>query len=113
MKSDKIFYASWGLALILIGVCIIIGLGLHLDFWTTFMLWLLSVGILLVIVGIITASTDRKTAILQVITGELLAAISLGILAIYLHILDVYVTLGLIIIIIGGSVIFIGLSRKR
>ena len=113
MRSDKIFYMSWGIAIILIGVCVIIGLGFHLDLGITFILWLLSVGILIVILAMITSTINRKTALSQLITGEIITAISLGTLAIYFQVLDSLIALSLIIIIIGGGVIVLGMSRKE
>lgn len=112
MRSDKIFYAIWGLVIIMAGVCAIVGLGFQWDFLSTLMLWLVIVGVILIIVGIITASTDINTAITQIIAGDLLTTITLGILVIHLHLLDLYITFALIIIIIGVSVIAIGMSRK-
>jgi hypothetical protein len=112
MKADKIFYASWGLVLIMAGICAIIGLSLQWDILSIVLLWLISVGIILIVAGVITLSSDRKTAILQMLAGVLCSTITLGILAIYLQVLDVYVTFALIIIIVGVSVIAIGISRK-
>jgi hypothetical protein len=113
MKADKIFFASWGLVIIMAGVCAIIGLSFQWDFWSIVMLWLFSVGMILIVAGIISIPADRKTAILQIMAGELLATITLGILAIHLRLLDMYIIFALIIIIVGGSVIAIGVSRKE
>lgn len=112
MKADKIFYASWGFAIIMAGICAIIGLYFQWDLLSIVMLWFITVGVILIAVGLISLSSDRKTAVMQIIAGEILTLVTLGILAIYLHILDVYITLAVIIIIIGISVIAVGISRK-
>lgn len=112
MKTDKIFFASWGFVIIMAGVCTIIGLSFQWDFWSIVMLWLLSDGVILTVAGLIAVPKDRKTAILQITAGGLLATITLGFLAIHLRLLDMYITFALIIIIVGGIVIAVGLSRK-
>jgi len=112
MKADKIFYATWGLVIIMAGICAIIGLRLQLDLWSIVMVWLICVGIILIAAGFVTLSSDRKTAILQILVGELCMTITLGVLAIYLHVLDIYLTFALISIIVGVSVIAVGMSRK-
>ena len=113
MKSDKIFFAIWGLVIIMAGICAIIGLSFQWDFWSIVMLWLLCVGAILIAAGLISVPSNRKTAILQITTGGLLATITLGILAIHLRILDMYMTFALIIIIVGGTIIAIGMSLKE
>ena len=113
MKADKIFFAGCGLVIIMAGICAIIGLSFQWDFLSIVMAWLISVGVILIVVGLISVTTDRKTAILQILTGELLATITLGILVMHLALLDIYIIFALILIIVGGTIIAVGISRKE
>ena len=113
MNSDKIFYATWGLVVIMAGLCAIIGMALELEIIGIFMLWLLSVGIILVVVGIISLGKSKTAANIQIVVGMLLVVVSGGILAVYLELLDTYVTLAIIVIIVGVSIAAMGMSKKR
>jgi hypothetical protein len=112
MKADKIFFVIWGLVIIMAGICAIIGLSFQWDFLSILMFWLVSVGVILIVAGLISLSTDKKTASMRILQGEVLATITLGILVIHLRLLDMYLTFALIIIIFGVSVIALGISRK-
>ena len=101
------------LVVIMIGVCAIIGMMLELPLAGIIMLWLLSVGIILIIVGIATVNKSIKAANIQMVTGMLLVFLSAGTLAVFLNILDVYVTLAIIIIIVGITIVALGMSNKR
>jgi len=113
MEKDKIFYATWGLVIIFIGLSAIIGMLLSLDIVGIFLVWLFLVGALLVIVGGISIRNNRSTALLQIGTGMVLVLVSAGSLAVFLEVLDVYVTIALIIIFMGIGIVAIGMSKKR
>ena len=113
MNSDKIFYATCGLVVIMAGFCAIIGMSLKLGIPSIFMLWLLSLGIILVVVGIISLVKIRTATNIQIVVGVLLVVVSGGTLAIYLELLDVYVTLAIIVIIVGVCITAMGMSKKR
>jgi len=113
MNPDRIFYGTWGLVILMIGICVILGKLFSLDVLGIFTLWVLSVGAILVIVGIITINTSKKTATMQMGAGMLLVVISAGAMAILLKLLDVYITLAIIIIFVGAGIASLGLSKKR
>jgi hypothetical protein len=113
MNTDKIFYATWGAVIIMIGICVLLGMYLNLEIIGTTLLWLFSVGIILLTVGIATAGKDKNTATLQMITGMILSSVTIVGLVLIKDLLDVYQTLAIILIIVGVSIVAIGLSRKR
>jgi hypothetical protein len=113
MNTDKIFYATWGAVIIMIGICVLLGMYLNLEIIGTTLLWLFSVGIILLTVGIATVGKDKNTATLQMITGMILSSVTIGGLVLIKNLLDVYQTLAIILIIVGVSIVAIGLSRKR
>ena len=113
MNADKIFYATWGLVIIFIGISAIIGMFFSLDIFGTFLLWLLCVGAILTVVGSITLTKKRGTALTQIGAGMTLVVIAAGVLAIFLQILNVYVTLAIIIIFLGLGIAALGMSKKR
>jgi len=86
---------------------------LSLDVLEIFTLWILCVGAILFIVGIISIKASRKSATIQMITGTLLVAISAGTLVTFLKLLDVYITLAIIVIVAGVTIVALGMSKKR
>jgi len=113
MNSDKIFYATLGLVIIMLGISAIIGLYLQMEILAIIMLWILTAGIILAVAGAITIPKSKNTATLQMITGVLFVCISAGVLAVVLNLLNIYVALAIIIVIIGTSVSTLGLFISR
>ena len=113
MNADKLFIATWGLVVILAGVCAIVGLSFELAAIGIVSLWLLCVGLVLTIVGLLTLKKDQKTGTYQTIAGVLLFAVFTGAFAVITNLLDIYVTIALIIIIVGVGILTLALLRKR
>jgi len=113
MNGDKIFYGTWGAVILMIGVCVILGMYLSLDVLEIFTLWILCVGAILFIAGIVSIKASKKSATIQMITGTLLVTISVGTLATFLKLLDVYVTLAIIVIVAGVTTVALGVSKTR
>lgn len=113
MNTDKIFYATWGAVVIMIGVAALIGMYFELGIEGAALIWLFFVGIILLSVGMFTATKDKSTATLQMMVGMILSVISIGVLAVYKKLFGTYETVAIIVIVLGLSIIAIGLVQKR
>jgi hypothetical protein len=112
MNSDKMFYAAWGLVIIMAGLCAIFGYYYGIEILGIFMIWLLNVGIILVIFGAATINKSKNTATTQIFAGIILTCISAGALGLFLNIIDAVVSVALIIVIIGISILAFGIIKK-
>jgi len=112
MSKDRIFYGTWGAVILMIGVCVILGMYLSFDAMEIFTLWVLCVGAILFVVGMISLKESKKNATIQMVTGAMLMVISAGTLAIVLKLLSMYITIAIIIIVVGITILALGLSKK-
>ena len=113
MNFDKLFYATWGFVLILAGISAILGIYLQIDLFSTIMIWLISVGIMLTIVGILNMNEPNKTGLMQMILGLLFVVFSASILSVILELINILVSVALIIILIGIIIVAMSLSKGR
>jgi uncharacterized membrane protein HdeD (DUF308 family) len=112
MNLDKLFYATWGFVFILAGISAIFGIYLKLDLFSTIMIWLISVGIMLVIAGLLNMKEAKRNGILQMVLGFLFVVISASVLTVVLEIINILLSIAIIIILIGIIIIAMSLSKS-
>ncbi len=114
MGSNKIFYGAWGLVILMLGVSIILGVYLSMSVLGVIALWVMSIGVILILVGMLTLLTLHNNAgRLQIGMGLLFVLVTAGAFAVTLQLLSVYITLGIIFIIGGISFGILGMSKKE
>ena len=111
MNYDKLFYATWGFVFILAGICAIFGMYFQLNLFATIMLWLISIGILLILVGGMTLKETSKTGIIQMFLGLILVVVSASILSVILQLINIFISLAIIIILIGIIIVALSFSK--
>ncbi len=114
MGSNKIFYGAWGLVILMLGVSIILGVFYSMNVLGVIALWVLSIGVILILVGMITLlGLHNNAGRLQIGMGLLFVLVTAGAFAVTLRLLNVYITLGIIFIIGGISFGIMGMSKKE
>ncbi len=113
MGSNKLFYGTWGLIILMLGVSIILGVTFQMNVLGVVTLWVLSIGAILILVGVISLKLKRNTGRLQIALGILFVLVSAGVITVTLQFLNVYLTLGIILIVGGISIGALGLLKKE
>ena len=106
-KRDVVYYVGWFTLLILLGVWMLLWALGSLDMSEAFLLWLMSAGILLVIIGLVSGS--RNASNFQLGAGLALTVFTLILLGIFSKVLGglVGAAVGIILIgIIGLALLF-------
>lgn len=114
MGSDKLYYGTFGLIILMLGVSIILGVSFSLSVLGVMTLWVLSIGIILILVGGISLlMLHRNSGRSQIGLGMLFVLISTGVFMVILQLFNIYITLGIILIAGGCSIGAFGLSKKE
>jgi hypothetical protein len=114
MGSDRIYYGTWGLVILMLGVSILLGIFFSFDVLGIVTLWVLSSGVILILIGVISVLKFRRsTARLQIGVGMLFVLISAGVFAVILRLFNIYLMFGIIIIVGGISIGVLGVSKKE
>jgi hypothetical protein len=113
MEFDRIFYASWGFILIIVGLCAIIGMFLELSLLAIIILWFLFIGFLLVIIGSLNQIKNGKNNPFIILLGLVIVVGSAVILTVLLELINIYIAISIIIIIAGVSTVLHGFSKNR
>lgn len=98
-KTDIMFYTSWLVILIMAGIWLLAWALGAMSLGDAFLFWLLSAGILLVIVG--SAGGPMGASTFQIISGLVLSIVVLIVLAVASDILGGFVGAAVGIILIG------------
>jgi uncharacterized membrane protein HdeD (DUF308 family) len=114
MGSDKLYYGTLGLVILMLGVSIILGVFFSMNVLGVVTLWVLSIGVILILVGVLSLlKLHRNSGRSQIGLGLLLVLISSGVFMVILQLFNIYVTLGIILIAGGMSIGALGLSKKE
>jgi hypothetical protein len=108
MDGDRMFYNAWGAAIMMLGICVILGWFMEIGAGGIFMFWLLSVGAILVVAGAATLQHKPGVARTQIGGGMALVVLSAGVLAVALKLLHPIATLAIIIIFVGIGIMAMG-----
>ncbi len=108
-KSDIGYYISWIVILIMAGMWLLVWALDAMSFAESFLFWLLSAGVLLVIIGAIGSSDSRRASTFQITTGLVLSIFVLIMLGVTSDIMGGLVGAAIGIILIG----IVGLVRLR
>lgn len=100
-KSDIGYYVGWILMLIMAGVWLLAWAMDAMSLGEAFLFWLLSAGILLVIIGAIGSSDSRRASTFQITAGLILSVVIFIMLGITSDILGGIVGVAIGIILIG------------
>ena len=100
-KSDIGYYVGWIAILIMAGVWLLVWALEAMSLGEAFLFWLLSAGVLLVVIGAIGSSDSRRASTFQINTGLVLAIIILIMLGVTSDILGGFVGAAIGIILIG------------
>ena len=100
-KSDIGYYIGWILILIMAGIWLLVWAMDAMSFGEAFLFWLLSTGVLLVMIGAIGSSDSRRASTFQITSGLVLSIFVLIMLAITSDILGGFVGAAIGIILIG------------
>ncbi len=112
-KEDVIYYAGYGLAFIMAGICIVLATqgSFGLNGWSAFTLWFLSIGIILVCLGSVKIKESKSMMLVGV--GLVLVLISSSTLAIIFELINVTASIAIIVIFIGIAILSYGFMRTR
>lgn len=114
MGSDKLYYGTWGLIILMLGVSIILGVSFSMNVLEVVTLWVLSIGAILILVGMISLlKLHNNSGRFQIGMGLLFVLVSAGVITVTLQLLNVYLTIGIILIVGGISIGVLGLSKKE
>ena len=100
-KSDIGYYVSYIAILIMAGIWLLAWALKTMSLGEAFLFWLLSVGILLVIIGAMGSSDSKRASTFQITTGLVLAIFVLIMLGVTSDILGGFVGAAIGIILIG------------
>ncbi len=100
-KSDIAYYVGYIVILIMAGVWFLAWTLEAMSLGEAFLFWLLSTGVMLVIIGAIGSSDSRRASTFQITTGLVLAIFVLIMLAVTGDILGGFVGAAVGIILIG------------
>jgi hypothetical protein len=100
-KSDIAYYVSYIIVLLMAGIWLLAWALGAIPLGEAFMFWLLSIGILLVVIGAIGTSASRGASSFQINTGLVLSIVVLIVLAVTSDILGGFVGAAIGIILIG------------
>lgn len=112
-KEDMLFYAGYGLVVIMLGMMAMLYSINFIDGWTAFGFWLLSTSLILVGLGMIRTESAPHGSKALVGSGLLFTVISIAILGIILEILTPVTAFALLILIAGLGILAMGLGRSR
>lgn len=113
-KADLIFYLAYIVLFILFGIWLLVwAIGLLPGFAEMFLFWLLSTGILLIILGCIKTKRKTRGMNLKVTSGLILSIITLVLLALMYDMLNVWIGVAVAVILIGFVSLGIFLSGVR
>jgi len=114
MGSNKLFYGTWGLIILMLGVSIILGVLFSMNVLGVVTLWVLCIGGILILVGVISLlKLHHSSGRLQIGMGILFILVSAGVFTVILQLLNVYITVGIILIVGGISIGVLGASKKE
>ena len=100
-KSDIGYYVGWIVVLIMAGVWLLAWAMDAMSFGEAFLFWLLSTGLLLVIMGAISSSDSRRASTFQITSGLVLSIFVLIMLSITGDMIGGFVGAAIGIILIG------------
>jgi hypothetical protein len=112
-KEDVLFYAGYGLVVIMLGMMAMLYSINFIDVWTAFGFWLLSTSLILVGLGMIRTESAPHGSRALIGSGLLFTVISIAILGIILEILSPPTAFALLILIAGLGILAMGLGRSR
>ena len=112
-KEDTLFYAGYGLVVIMLGMMALLYSINFIDGWTAFGFWLLSTSLILVGLGMVRTPSAPHGSRTLVGAGLLFTVISIAILGIILEILSPVSAFALLILIAGLGILAMGLGRSK
>ncbi len=113
VKEDRLFYAGYGLVVIMLGMMALLYSIGFLDGWTAFGFWLLSTSLILVGLGMVRTESSPHGSKALVGFGLLFTVISIAILGIILQVFSPVTAFALLILIAGLGLLGMGLSRGK
>ena len=114
-KSDMMYYVAWILTFILLGVWILVWAMDYVGFLEMVMVWLLSVGILMIIFGTLRSEDAPRGSTVLIGAGMLLAIFMIVLLGIMTDLIGGFLGIGFGIILVGitGLVLLFLSIRQR
>jgi hypothetical protein len=112
-KEDTLFYAGYGLVIIMLGMMAFLYSINFIDAWTAFGFWLLSTSLILVGLGMIRTKSAPHGSRALIGSGLLFTVISIAILGIILEILSPVTAFALLILIAGLGILAMALGGSR
>jgi hypothetical protein len=112
-KEDMLFYAGYGLVVIMLGMMALLYSINFIDAWTAFGFWLLSTSLILVGLGMVRTESAPHGSRALIGSGLLFTVISIAILGIILEMLSPPTAFALLILIAGLGILAMGLGRSR
>jgi hypothetical protein len=110
-KEDKVFFAGYGLVIMMIGLVVGLYSTGFFDGGTAFSLWLLFTSFILVGLGSIKTESAPQGSMALVGSGIALLIISVGLLGIFYQIIHPITAIAILIVFIGLAVIGMGMRR--
>ena len=114
-KSDIIYYVAWILTFILLGVWILVWAMDKVDFAEMVMVWLLSVGVLMIIFGTMRSEDAPRGSTVLIGAGMLLAIFMIVLLGVTTDLIGGVLGIGFGVILVGitGLVLLFLSIRQR
>lgn len=114
-KSDMIYYVAWILTFILLGVWILVWAMDYVNFVEMVMVWLLSIGVLMIIFGTMRSEDAPRGSTVLIGAGMLLAIFMIVLLGVMTDLIGGFLGIGFGIILVGiaGLVLLFLSIRQR
>ncbi|UCE39142.1 MAG: hypothetical protein JSW00_07980 [Thermoplasmata archaeon] len=112
-KEDLLFYAGYGLSIVMLGLMSLLYSIGFIDGWAAFGMWLLATSLILVGLGMVRTESAPHGSRALMGFGFLLTIISIAILGIILKMVTPTTAFALLILLAGLGILALGLSRAR
>ena len=112
-KEDKLFYAGYGLVIIMLGVVVMLFSVGAVDGWSALGLWVLTMGLILIGLGNVKTESAPSGSMALMGSGLFLAVISIAILGIILNMINTGVAIAIMILLVGLVLVAFGMRRSK
>jgi hypothetical protein len=112
-KEDMLFYAGYGLVVIMLGLMIFLFSIGFIDGWVAFGLWLLSTSLTLIGLGSVRTGSAPHGSRVLIGSGLLFTVISIAIMGIIFEMITPITAFAFLILMAGLGILALGVSRSR
>lgn len=112
-REDTVFYAGYGLVVIMLGLMVLLFSMGFLSGWHAFGIWLLSTSLILLGLGSVRTEMAPHGSRMLMGSGLFFLVISIAILGIILELITPLTAIALLILVVGIVVVALGVRRSR